>query len=361
MPPKPRREPGELALAPAGPSSVKGDAGPRVPPRATYRIQFNAGFTLRQATDLVPYLHELGISHLYASPLLKAMPGSAHGYDVCDFAQLNPELGTEADLQSLIAALRKHGMGLVLDIVPNHMGIGGAENHWWWDVLTNGLASPFARFFDIDWDAPDPRVHGRVVLPVLGERYARALEKGKLRLQAKDGVLALRYFDRVFPLAPDSVSALPTEPEGLSPAELDRLLEQQHYRLTFWRHGDTDLNYRRFFNIASLAATRVEDEVVFSEVHALIRRWLEQGRLDGLRVDHVDGLRDPEQYLQRLRRLAPHTWLVAEKILEPGESLPAAWPVAGTTGYDFLSRVGALFVDPAGPNRWRSAIASLPA
>jgi len=317
-------------------------------PRATYRIQFNAGFTLGQATELVPYLRDLGVSHLYASPLLKAMPGSTHGYDACDFGQLNPEVGTDGDFQALIAALRGQGMGLVLDIVPNHMGIDGPDNHWWWDVLAYGRASRFAHFFDIDWEPPDARMRGRVLLPVLGERYARALEKGKLRVQAGDGALSLRYQDRVFPLAPDTGPALAAPPQSLAPAELDRLLEQQHYRLTLWRHGDTDLNYRRFFNIASLAGIRIEDETVFNEVHALICQWLEQGSLDGLRIDHVDGLRDPDQYLRRLRRLAPQSWLVVEKILEPGEFLPSSWPVAGTTGYDFLNRVGGLFVDPAG-------------
>ena len=345
---RPRREPGEQAYGAADSPSAEVVGTHSIPPRATYRIQFNASFSLRQAAELVPYLHQLGVSHLYASPLLKAMPGSAHGYDVCDFGQLNPELGTEADIQSLAAALRERGMGLVLDIVPNHMGIDGADNHWWWDVLTQGPDSPFARCFDIDWEPLDPCLRGRVLLPVLGERYGRALEKGKLRLQSGDGVPTVRYLDRVFPLAPESVSALAALPEGLSPAELDRLLEQQHYRLTLWRHADTDLNYRRFFNIASLAGLRIEDETVFTAVHARIRLWLEQGSLDGLRVDHVDGLRDPEQYLLRLRQLAPRSWLLVEKIIEPGEALPPAWPVAGTTGYDFLNRFGGLFVDPAG-------------
>jgi (1->4)-alpha-D-glucan 1-alpha-D-glucosylmutase len=348
MLPKPRRAPIALAAEPASSASAKAAGTPGRPPRATYRLQFNAGFTLRQAAELVPYLHDLGISHLYASPLLKAMPGSSHGYDVCDFAQLNPELGTEADFQRLVAALREREMGVVLDIVPNHMGIDGAGNRWWWDVLTHGPASSFAQYFDIDWEPADPRLRGRVLLPVLAERYARALEKGKLGVQFEDGVPTLRYLDRVFPLAPESASVVAAPPARLSPAELDRLLEQQHYRLTFWRHADTDLNYRRFFNIASLAALRTEDETVFTEVHARVRQWLEQGSLDGLRVDHVDGLRDPEQYLRRLRRLAPQSWLLVEKILEPGEALPAAWPVAGTTGYDFLNRVGGLFVDPAG-------------
>lgn len=338
------------SLPPAGLDSTSGSesaaTSARTVPRATYRIQFNAGFTLRQATELVPYLDQLGVSHLYASPLLKAMAGSTHGYDACDFGRLNPELGTDADFQELVAALQERGMGLVLDIVPNHMSVASPANQWWWDVLKNGQASRFAHFFDIDWESSDARMHGRVLLPVLGERYACALESGKLAVQISNGASTLRYCDCEFPLAPQTVPT--SAATSLNPAEIDHLLEQQHYRLAFWRNGDSDLNYRRFFNITSLAGIRIEDETVFNEVHALIRRWLEQGNLDGVRVDHVDGLRDPAQYLHRLRQLAPHSWLVVEKILETGESLPADWPVAGTTGYDFLNRVGGLFIDPAG-------------
>jgi (1->4)-alpha-D-glucan 1-alpha-D-glucosylmutase len=330
-------------------------------PRATYRLQFNEHFRLRDGTALVPYLCALGISHIYASPLLMARPHSVHGYDICDFHRLNPELGTEADLAELVGTLRDHGMGLVLDVVPNHMGIGSLLNSWWWSVLSEGLASPYARYFDIEWDSPDPRLRGKVLLPVLADAYDRVLERGELQLAFQDGAWVLRYFDQLFPVAPASLPArlapYLSRPPAAGPEireinasveELDRLLRGQHYLLTDWRAADSELNYRRFFTIAGLAGLRIEDEQVFAETHALIGRWLESGWLDGLRVDHPDGLRLPEQYLRRLRALAPKAWIVVEKIIEPGESVPAAWPVAGTTGYDFLNLVGGLFVDPNG-------------
>ena len=316
-------------------------------PIATYRFQFHRGFTLPQATELVPYLRDLGISHVYASPLLMAQPGSMHGYDVCDFQRLNPELGTEAEFEHFVATLRQHGLGLVLDIVPNHAGIGGPQNRWWWDVLQHGPESRFASYFDIDWDAPDPRLRGKVLVPVLGDRYQRVLEKGELKLELHDGEVRLRYYDHQFPLAPGTVTAAEIESITARPAALDALIQKQHYRLAYWRRGDSELNYRRFFTITSLAGLRAEDEQVFRDTHSLIRKWYDRGLLDGLRVDHPDGLRDPEQYLQRLRRLAPKAWIVVEKILEPGEQLPTSWPVAGTTGYDFLNRVSGLFIDPA--------------
>lgn len=329
-------------------------------PRATYRLQFTVRFRLRDALALVPWLHELGVSHIYTSPLFRAFPGSAHCYDICDFNQLNPELGAEADLAELVAALHSRNMGLVVDMVPNHMGIGGPENAWWWDVLTHGPASRFAGHFDIDWSNPDPRLHGKVLMPVLGDRYDRVLERRELQLHFADGELTLRYGDHQFPLTPDSVAALKVPLDNLTevtafvrrlnenPDALDALVEQQHYRLTFWHHGDTESNYRRFFNVSSLAALRVEDENVFADLHGLLRRWFDAGLIDGVRVDHPDGLRDPEQYLRRLRALLPHAWIIAEKILQPGETLPATWPVAGTTGYDFLDHAGGLFISPAG-------------
>ncbi len=320
-------------------------------PMATYRLQFNRLFTLRHARELVPYLRDLGISHIYASPLLKACQGSTHGYDVCDFEQLNPELGTEADLESLVDKLHRHKMGLVLDIVPNHMGVGTAENHWWWDVLEFGMQSRFARFFDIDWTPPDPRFVEKVDLPVLGRRYHEVLEQGELKLERCENVLRLRYADHQFPINSGSVAAVgtgvTTEKFNSDLELLDELIQKQHYRLTFWENGDSQLNYRRFFSITSLAALRMEDPEVFEATHKLIARWVNRGWVDGLRVDHPDGLRDPAEYLQRLRRLAPRTWIIVEKILQPNENLPA-WPVAGTTGYDFLNRLGGLFIDPAG-------------
>jgi (1->4)-alpha-D-glucan 1-alpha-D-glucosylmutase len=330
------------------PSDQSKQASARIP-RATYRLQFSERFRLPDALVLVPYLYDLGVSHIYASPLLKAMPHSSHGYDVCDFHQLNPELGTEADLEQFVAALREHQMGLILDIVPNHMGIAGPENRWWWDVLEHGQASRFAGYFDIDWQSPDPRLRGKVLAPVLADRYDRALAEHKLQVKPEDGARILRYLDHVYPLNQASLEMAAT-PDKLNtnPAALDELIQQQHYRLACFQIGDPELNYRRFFNIQTMAGLRIEDEGVFNDVHARVLAWLGKSWLDGLRVDHVDGMTDPEQYLQRLRAAAPGTWIVVEKILAPDEKLPTAWPVAGTTGYDFLNRVNGLFVDLGG-------------
>jgi (1->4)-alpha-D-glucan 1-alpha-D-glucosylmutase len=222
-------------------------------PRATYRLQFQRGFTLRDALGLVPYLADLGVSHLYASPLLKACPGSAHGYDVCDPSQLNPEIGGDADLGALVEALFERGMGLVLDLVPNHMGIQCPENRWWWDVLRHGRASRYAGHFDIDWESSDPGLRGRVLVPVLGDAYPRVLERGELKLEQRQGAFSLRYYEHAFPLSPESESALlrragPGEALvelNASPAALGELIELQHYRLAWWRLGDERLNYRR--------------------------------------------------------------------------------------------------------------------
>ena len=325
-------------------------------PRATYRLQFNEHFRLVDALALVPYLHALGISHIYASPLFKAVPHSLHGYDVCDFTKLNPELGTEADLKNLVAALHQKKMGLVLDMVPNHMGIASPENRWWWDVLKQGRASRFAGHFDIDWRSPDPKLNGKIMLPVLDEEYKTLLQQGEFQILREKKKFVLGCREQRFPLAAKAVAKLPATAAGLKKfnadfAALDRLIRRQHYHLEFHARAKAKINYRRFFAVNSLAAVRAEDEKVFQATHALVRRWLKAGWLDGLRVDHPDGLRDPEKYLQRLRALAPNAWIVVEKILEPGESLPASWPVAGTTGYDFLNRVNGLFIDPAGEKR----------
>jgi len=319
-------------------------------PRATYRLQFHEGFQLRHALALVPYLHELGISHLYASPLFLAHPHSRHGYDTCDFSQLNPELGTEAGLAELVGALHAHGMGLVLDIVPNHMDVGGPENHWWWDVLEHGPHSPFASYFDIDWNSPDPRLQGKVLVPVLKDRYQRVLARGELQVEAGNGSLRLRYGENTLPINAASVKTVAANPAELNakPEVLDALIGQQFYHLTWFGHGDSELNYRRFFNITNLAGLCVEREQVFHQVLTLIEKWVRRGWLDGLRVDHADGMRDPERFLDRLKSVAPEAWIVVEKILEPDESLPASWPVAGTTGYDFLNRAGGLFIDNEG-------------
>jgi len=315
-------------------------------PRATYRLQFNEHFRLADALALVPYLHELGISHIYASPLFKAVPHSAHGYDVCDFNQLNPEIGTEADLEKLVHALHEKKMGLILDIVPNHMGIASPENLWWWDVLKNGRASQFANHFDINWKSSNPELRGKILVPILGDDYEKILERGELKIENQNDEFVLRYFENKFPLAPHSIPQnFSVEQLNSNPAALDTLIQKQNYLLAFWRDGDLRLNYRRFFAVSTLAATRVEDEKVFNDVHALLRKWIENGWLDGLRVDHPDGLCDPEKYLQQLRAIAPDAWIVVEKILEPEERLPESWPVQGTTGYDFLNQLNGLFID----------------
>ena len=314
--------------------------------RATYRLQFNEFFRLVDALALVPYLHGLGISHIYASPLFQASAHSVHGYDVCDFGCLNPEVGTETDLEALVAALKKSGMGLVLDIVPNHMGVGTAENKWWWDVLKNGRQSKFASHFDINWETSDAQLHGKVLLPVLGDGYEPALSKGELQVGKQTSENVLRYFDHTFPLAPGSWPGKSSvEAINSDSAALDALIKKQNYFLTGWTQGNGRLNYRRFFAVNTLAALRVEDEKVFDEVHVGLRKWIDKGWLDGLRVDHPDGLHDPEEYLRRLRGLAPNLWIVVEKILQPQEGLPATWPVQGTTGYDFLNQLNGLFID----------------
>jgi (1->4)-alpha-D-glucan 1-alpha-D-glucosylmutase len=339
-------------------------AAPARIPLATYRLQFNEHFRISDALKLVPYLSGLGISHIYASPMVKACPHSSHGYDVCDFNALNPELGTETDLEELADALRARGMGLVLDIVPNHMGIGGPENEWWWDVLTWGQSSPFAEYFDIDWQSSDPQLQGKVLVPILPDSYERELERGELRIADRAGEFVLCCSDHLLPLTPPSLpgplaeirrqpgaateAAAAVEQVNANPAELDGMIRRQHYRLTSWQEGINKLNYRRFFNVNTLAGLRTEDKGVFFDTHALVCAWLKEGWVDGLRVDHPDGLRDPGQYLRRLHTLAPNAWTVVEKILDPEEALSAAWPVAGTTGYDFMNRVNGLFVDPRG-------------
>ncbi len=323
-------------------------------PSSTYRLQFHQGLTLRRAVELVPYLSALGVSHLYASPLLRACPGSTHGYDVCEHSRINAEIGTEEELEELVVALRRHDMGLVLDIVPNHMGICGRDNAWWWDVLKHGRSSRFAEYFDIDWESPDPRLCGKVLVPVLGDFYGRVMERGELKLAHEQGQVVLCYYDHRFPISPGTLT-LPADsiPEFLGSLNaelgaLDALIQQQHYRLTGWHHGNAELNYRRFFDITTLVGIRVEDPRVFGAAHELILRWYAAGLIDGFRVDHPDGLHDPKEYFERLRAAAPRAWVVAEKILQPGEAMPEDWPIAGTTGYEFMRRVTGLFVDPAG-------------
>ncbi|MFP4442083.1 MAG: malto-oligosyltrehalose synthase [Spirochaetia bacterium] len=375
---------------------------------ATYRIQFRPEFDFDSAAELAPYMEHLGISHVYSSPYLQAAPGSTHGYDVVNHGKVNEELGGEKGFEWFCRSLGKHNLGQILDIVPNHMAITGPENEWWWDVLENGPSSQYASYFDVDWDLPAGHGDSKVLLPILGNHYGRILEAGELILERREGSFFIRYFDNIYPVAPRSLSGflagvgrtagspdlefiasaleflpLPTavdrfstrqrhrdkevirqqlarlleeqpavrrlldEELGKVNADVDRLdmiLEMQNYRLAYWRMARTDLGYRRFFDINSLAALRTEDEDVFSDTHRLVIEWLENGILDGVRVDHPDGLRDPETYFSRLRSHAEKAWIVAEKILEHGERLRKSWKISGTTGYDFLNLAGNLFV-----------------
>jgi (1->4)-alpha-D-glucan 1-alpha-D-glucosylmutase len=407
---------------------------PRIP-IATYRLQLNHTFTFRDAARVVPYLHALGITDCYTSSLLKAVPGSMHGYDLVDPAVLNPELGTEQDFREFTAALKQYDMGLLLDVVPNHMGISTTENRWWWDVLEHGPSSRYATAFDIDWTPLKRELESKVLLPILGEQYGKVLENQDIRLRYEGGCFVITYFDHKFPIAPKSwneilsfrlkglAALLGEENENLQELQsiitalrnlpsrnerdpdrvseryrekeiirrrllalttgceavrehlaanveafngtkgdsgsfdlLDALLNEQSYRLASWRVASEEINYRRFFDINQLAAIRTEEPSVFQESHQLIFRLLKEGLATGLRIDHVDGLYDPEHYLIQLqewaaRELPPDKpgepaslFVVVEKILGKGEPLPHTWPVAGTTGYDFLNLVNGLFV-----------------
>ena len=338
-----------LAASMAERSSFKDSLSfvPKRVPVATYRLQLHKQFRFADATALVPYLAELGVSHVYASPFLKARPGSTHGYDVVDHGSINPEIGTEADLRRLLDTLRRHGMGLVIDVVPNHMGVLHGDNPWWQDVLEKGRASPYAKFFDIDWQ----RGRGRLLLPVLGRHYGEALDEGEIRLarEEKKGPWRVTYYDQSFPLNRKTArSAKPTK-DALA---LHRLLEKQHYRLAFWRVASDEINYRRFFEITDLAALRAEDKAVFEATHALIGRLAREPGVDGLRIDHPDGLSDPEQYFERLRSLGERPWVVIEKILADYEALPRHWKVHGTTGYRFANLLTGAFIDSTAAQRF---------
>ena len=320
---------------------------PRRVPVATYRLQLHKGFGFADATALVPYLAQLGVSHVYASPFLKARPGSMHGYDIVDHNSLNPEIGSEAELEALLEALRRHGMGLVLDVVPNHMGVLHGGNPWWQDVLEKGRASAFATFFDIDW----LRGRGRLLLPVLGKHYGEALEEGEIKLsrEGRKRPWRITYHDQSFPLNRRSLRNLrPTA----DPLALHRVLEKQHYRLAFWRVASDEINYRRFFEITDLAALRAEDPAVFDATHALISKLAKTPGVDGLRIDHPDGLADPAQYLERLQSLAERPWVLVEKILADYESLPADWKAHGTTGYRYANLLTGVFIDNAAAQRF---------
>ncbi|TXM70997.1 malto-oligosyltrehalose synthase [Methylobacterium sp. WL120] len=389
------------------------------PPRATYRLQFHKDFTFADAERIVPYLAKLGISHVYASPLQKARPGSTHGYDIVDHGAINPELGGEAGFVRLSDALRAHGLKLLLDIVPNHMGVGGADNPWWLSVLEWGALSPFGHAFDIDWERLG--ANRNLVIPFLGERYGEALENGNLELKfdAEAGAFSVWHYEHQFPIRPLNYPtilnrvlaalgdvdeeaqgellaiserlramgaetdpkrrhAFPEEAEGLkrrlaavcavSPeiraaidrslkllngfkgrpdsfGPLHRLLESQAYRLAHWRVASSDINYRRFFDVNSLAGLRVELNDIFHRSHETVFRHVREERIDGLRIDHIDGLADPQGYARALQAaVGPGFYVVVEKILEPGEKL-RPWPVAGTTGYDVLNHLDGILVD----------------
>ncbi len=401
-------------------------------PTTTCRLQFHRGFRLADATGIVDVLASMGISHVYASPLLRARPGSTHGYDVVDPSVLNPELGTEEDLERFVMKLRERGMGLILDVVPNHMCIADPLDAWWFDVLENGPGSPYAKFFDIDWVPPKEELENRVLLPVLGDQYGAVLERGEITIRCESGAFEARYYDQRFPVAPKSwpailepvlarlreshaeshetvvelesvlhaLSHLPprTETDPLKVRErqreklvirkrlaalmesrppvadairadlailngkpgasssfdrLDSLLANQGYRLSNWRVAADEINYRRFFDVNELAAIRVELPEVFRAVHSRLLDWVARGWIDGLRIDHVDGLLDPAGYLAQLRAACTDAgvspmWIVVEKIFGPGESIPLDWPVQGTTGYDFLNDLNGLFVHAEG-------------
>ena len=409
---------------------------PRIPV-STYRIQLNRICTFRDVARLVPYLHDLGITDLYCSPYFTAVPESMHGYDIVDPTTLNPEIGTEEDYRAMVGELHQCGMGQLLDVVPNHMGITQQLNGWWQDVLENGPSSPYASFFDIEWDPLKPELRDKVLLPILGDQYGVVLENQELQLEYEDGRFLIRYYNHRLPVAPKPSSLVlahrlpiliqemdPNSPQVMElesiitalrhlPSRqgraidlvaeryrekeiikrrlatlvegstrirlfldenvrmingakgdprsfdlLDQILNDQAYRLAYWRVAAEEINYRRFFDINELAAIRMENPAVFKETHKLIFRLVKEGAVTGLRIDHVDGLYDPADYLHKLqdwaRKELPTAsdatdrplYVLVEKILGVNEQIPANWPVFGTTGYDFLAWLNALFVDP---------------
>jgi (1->4)-alpha-D-glucan 1-alpha-D-glucosylmutase len=331
---------------------------------ATYRAQLNAGFRLADARALVPYLEQLGVSHLYASPMLAARPGSLHGYDVVDPTRLNPELGSEEELRTLASELRSRDMGILLDVVPNHMGTGPA-NPFWEDLLANGRRSRWAHWFDVDWGSERPSLRGRILVPVLADTLEAVLDRGELSLVRQEERIRLKYFDHTFPVAPETESALRDADlarwhEGdAGRARMRAVVDAQRYRLAYWKRASVAINYRRFFDVTELIALRMHDPAVFRETHALVLRWVEDRVIDGLRIDHIDGLLDPQGYLDGLRAEVTERRpadgepvpIIVEKILSTGERLRESWPVQGTTGYEFLNDLEAAFIDPPGAAR----------
>jgi (1->4)-alpha-D-glucan 1-alpha-D-glucosylmutase len=340
------------------------------PLASTYRLQFHKGFTFQDAAQITAYLADLGVTHAYASPYLKAAAGSTHGYDVIDHSVLNPEVGTTADHKAWVAGLTQHGLSHILDTVPNHMGVGTNDNAWWNDVLEHGPASRFASYFDIDWNgSPRTQLHGKVLLPVLGEPYGDALEKGQLKLVREQGKVYVTYFDRRFPLSPETAAKV-TEPadylgdtgDPRSFDKLDALLNAQHYRLSYWKVASDEINYRRFFDVNSLAAVSMERQDVFDAAHQFTFELLKTGGVAGLRVDHPDGLYDPKQYFDRLQakaaaELRGKLYVAVEKIIEGDEKLPADWKVSGTSGYDALIAINDLYVDGRNGERFQQIYA----
>ncbi|HYD55555.1 MAG TPA: malto-oligosyltrehalose synthase [Burkholderiales bacterium] len=330
-------------------------AGKRVP-LATYRLQLNKDFRFADAIAIVPYLASLGVTHLYASPFLMARPGSMHGYDVTDHNRINPEIGTEAELLELIATLHRHGLGLVMDIVPNHMGVLQGENPWWLDVLEKGRASRYCRFFDIDWAPAKAELRGKVLLPVLGDHYGAVLERGELKVVKEKGRFWVKYFDHRLPLSPRTTQKLDLRKVNKDPLALHRLLERQNYRVAFWRVASDEINYRRFFEITDLAALRQEERAVFDATHQLVAKLCRLPGVDGLRVDHPDGLADPQAYFEHLARACGAAggppWVVVEKILADHEALCSDWAVAGTTGYRYANVLTGVFIDREAGSRF---------
>jgi (1->4)-alpha-D-glucan 1-alpha-D-glucosylmutase len=378
-------------------------------PSSTYRLQLHKGFNFEQASQISDYLRDLGISHVYSSPYLQAEPGSMHGYDVVEPAKVNEDLGGEEGHQNFCQRLGEVGLGQVLDIVPNHMAIS-PRNPYWWDVLENGRSSRYSTWFDIDWQPAEVKLKNKILVPVLGDQYGRVLSAGEIKIDRLGEHFCVRYAEHLFPLAPeslslllskagsrvrnntlnfiaDSFSRLPVASDpGTSVARhrdktviygllkalceehrevcvaidseidacnhhidaLDELLNQQMYRLAYWRTADQELGYRRFFDVNTLVGVRVGREHVFEATHVRILEWLQSNLLDGVRVDHVDGLREPLRYFERLRARAPNAWIIGEKILEPGEFLRKEWPIDGTSGYDFMNVCNTLLVDPEG-------------
>ncbi|HEY4378806.1 MAG TPA: malto-oligosyltrehalose synthase [Acidobacteriaceae bacterium] len=369
-------------------------------PCSTYRLQLHKGFNFDDASSIVGYLHDLGISHVYCSPYLEAGPGSKHGYDVVDHQRVNLELGGTEGHARFCTRLREAGLGQVLDIVPNHMSLS-KENRYWWDVMENGESSRYASFFDIDWRPYEERLRNKVLVPVLADQYGKVLRANDIKVVRHGNSFQVEYGEVKLPAAPQSLqmilnraaelansdtlsflaasfgrlpspeyadrqtilarhrdkvvlkgllARLGLEEPGIADAldqavaelnddvdALDEFLNQQNYRLAYWKTADQQLGYRRFFDVSTLIGLRVEREHVFEETHALVLDWLRRGVLDGVRIDHPDGLRDPLQYFRRLREHAPNAWIVGEKILGPGEFLRESWPIEGTSGYDFLN------------------------